>query len=182
MSGCTMAETFFGNDAAGGAALNLSSYMWLLAAGYACPGSGNQTVLSLDINMHDADYGGQVRCAIFTAAGAFVAQWDAAYTPAAGGWYEVGAFHAQDNTTDITPVLTGGATYFLCVGGAAGYYIRVNEVVSGVGKVYYTSSYLTGFPANLPALDNQTREPCIRCGVEAAAGGGVGLVMIRQVL
>jgi hypothetical protein len=164
--------TLFGNNDDGTLSNNFFAYAFWLAAGYACPGSGLQNVTTLDLNISGVGMG-NVRCAIYTAAGTFVAQWDTEKDPAGAGWLAVTSFVDRVGGA-ISPQLTGGDSYLLVVGGDGSVEVYYDDVGSGVGHVDY-ADYTGGFPVSLSHND-QTREPCIRCGVEAAAGGGATLV------
>lgn len=163
--------TYFGNNS-NGDDYNVFGLNYYNAAGYACPDTGPQDVLALDGNAQDAGTSGNMRCAIFTAAGAFVMQWDAEYRPSGAGWLSKSAFVDQGGSPIATPQLTGGDTYLLCLTGDGGdFNTRYHAVASGLGK-HSGAEYTGGFPANLPASSDATRSPCIRCLVEPAAAGG----------
>jgi len=167
--------TFFGNNDSGTANTTLSAYTWWLVAGYACPNTGLQNVTTLDINIANIGDGtGHARLAIYTFAGAFVAQWDTEKVAAGTGWL-VGTAFVDRAAAPINPVqLTGGASYLLVATGDYGvdnmkfYY---DAVASGLAKLDFTD-YTANFPATIPGgADNDTHEICIRCGVEPAGGG-----------
>jgi hypothetical protein len=163
-----VAVTYFGNNDNGATANNMFAYTWWLAAGYVCPGSVLQNLVTLDLNI-SAVASGNVRCAIYTAAGVFVAQWDTEKDPSGAGWLAVTSF-VDRSGTPITPQLTGGDSYLLVSTGDGTVSYYYDTVASGLVKIDYTD-YTGGFPVSLGPSD-QTREPCIRCGVEPPSGGG----------
>lgn len=170
-----MAVTYFGNNDAGSNSANAANYVWWYTAGYACPGTGLQDVVTLDLNTYLYDSGsGNMRCAIFTAAGAFVTQW-ATEVDVEPEWNEVTSFVDQGGSPH-SPQLTGGDTYLLVVSGDGNHELYYDLVDSGNAEAIYDQDYTGGFPANLPASSNEVREICIRCGVQpAAAASGVSI-------
>jgi hypothetical protein len=168
-----MGITYFGNNDSGSGSAGHQTYTFWLAAGYACPGTGKQDVKTLDINVYLYGEGtGNLRCAIYTTAGAFVTQW-ATEVDVIGGWNAVTSFVDQAGSPH-SPQLDGGTSYFLLSTGDGNVTTYFDAVSSGVAKAIY-SDYTGGFPANLGASSNETREMCIRCGVEPAAGGGLSI-------
>lgn len=166
-------STYFGNNDSGSTSNTLAgSYSWYFAAGYACPGTGNQTLLSLDINVAKIA-SGNFRMAVYTDAGNFVAQWDAEYAPGSTGWYSITSFVNQGGSP-ITPTLVGGNMYILII------------TTDGTHEVYHdtagantcgliTTDYTGGFPATITPAGSSTREYCVRALVEPAAAGGLSI-------
>ena len=173
-----MAVTYFGNNDNGDGYGDATYTRWL-QAGYSCPGSGTQNVITLDLNIAAIDTG-TLRCAIYDSDHNFVTQWDAAKTPGGTGWLAVTDFVDQGGSPH-SPQLTGGATYYLVTTGSSGVTqeIRWDGVASGIAQ-RTGASYVDGFPASIADDFDTTREYCIRAGVEPAAPGGIVVLRLRR--
>ena len=175
-----MAIEYFGNKSTGDSdetgrgdyCMSNGSVAWT------CPGTGNQTVVELGAYV-DLD-SGSLRLAIYDASSNFIAQGDAVITGThALNWETHTAFHNAAGA-DITPTLMGGANYKLCMSLTAGATCNCRHTAgsAGQGKATSGSDYTGGYPDPLPAQDDNSRIWCIRCGGEAAAGGGAVVPII----
>ncbi len=164
-----MATTYFGKNDNGDGNDVSYGYSWWTNAGYVCPGTGAQNVITLDVNIADVA-SGNVRLAIFDASKNFVMQWDNQYAPGGTGWMAKTSFADQGGSPIANPQLTGGTTYLLVMtdDGTVKFYFQTGSTSSIIG-----TDYTAGFPASLSGESPHTLELAIRCGVEPAAGGEI---------
>jgi hypothetical protein len=162
-------QTYNGGSVSSGVALALKSYVT-----YTCPGSGSMQIKELSSYCKKNSATVHNRVAIYNG-NTLVAQGSAEVTLiTSAGWQG----HVAGDGSDITPspaTLTGGATYKLTVSYDADCQIYYGDDVTGRNRYTFTD-YTGGFPATFadPA-DDAGSEYAIRCGVEAAAIGGLSI-------
>jgi hypothetical protein len=137
---------------------------------FTCPGSGTQTVKELSCYCKYAvSASSSIRLAVYTSDRAtLICQGSAAVLidQAAAGWY---GHLTQASITPNPATLTGGTAYVIAVSVDTGYCDLAYEAGNSGDEGYGTTDYTGGFPAtNLGAVNDYTRNFCIRCGVEAA--------------
>ncbi len=176
-----MSLTYFGNCNSstgvgnGVDSINTGSEMDWIAAGYVCPGSGNQTLKKMGVQARSA--GTYVLMGIYNSGGNLVAHSTAKKqtllcdNASDNVWTE---WDDTEITWDIGSSLTGGSTYRLVVAFAS------NPGVWGTGsQANGTSKYVagdvtnTGMPSTLPAGSDYTQLLNIRAAVEPAAGASI---------
>lgn len=169
-----MAITYFGFQTGVTVSAGLSAALGRAAAGYACPGTGAQTVKALEfktewtteasteisMGIYPAGGGGNLICE--TTAKKFTGL---TATPVWVGW----------NNTEITwyvgTTLTGGTTYVLAIASDATIYPQCTESLPN-GTWHYNFGDVAGaLTTPEPAGNDHTTEVDLRCGVEPAASG-----------
>jgi hypothetical protein len=171
--------TYFGYTTIGGGYSDIlvDNWVWFrnktLTTGFDCPGSGNQTVVSL--GLHAKSGGGtpgNVRIAIYTAAHSLIAQGSAeiSVNSVTHQWWEHTAF-VDSGGSPISPVLTGGVQYDLVFGGDSNDVYIARDFGSSGDYTCGPTDYTGGFPATLNDGDNTVWLVNIRCGVDPAGGG-----------
>jgi hypothetical protein len=153
---------------------------------YTCPGTGLQDVKELGAYCY-RDQTGHIRMAIYDTSLNFIcqgsAELDVATVTPANGWLSHVAFTDVGGSA-ISPQLTGGVEYVLSISSdSSGPNVYQDTVTAGYERFSYDYTDSTGgFPADLTLeRTTDTREWNVRCGVEAAAGGG-GSVVSKQFL
>jgi hypothetical protein len=168
-----MAITYFGNcDPSTGAGTGASyqnggtELLWF-TAGYACPGSGAQGVKALGA---ECAYGaGNIRMGIYDGTTLIVeSNSEKAAGTGARAWT---SWDDTELTWHVGTALVGGTTYKMVVAGDANFGPFGTNVAAGDAK-YYNGDYTAGMLDPLNAGSNDTAQQNVRCGVEAAAGGG----------
>lgn len=136
-------------------------------AGYACPGTGNQTLVTLGIEA-DAAGGGNLRMAIYSGT-ALICYAGGTEKASIVGWL---SWTNAELTWVVGTTLVGGTTYKLVFTSDA------NTGALGTGglpadTMRYLANDYTGsaWPDPIAAGTGYTTEYNIRCGVEPAAGG-----------
>lgn len=163
-------QTQTGNDDVGA----IASF-WTLA-NFACPGSGNQNIQELSAYVYQTQ-AVNIRLGVYTTAGVLVAEGTGEIAVVANG----GAYAWQGHMTQASVKAAGGASPGVLVGGTSyklalscdynGSALQFGYTGTNANDYYKLTDYTGGMPANLPASDGQAYQYCIRCGVEAAAGG-----------
>ena len=158
-----------GADAGGSGGLTLGQETAWLAAGYVCPGSGSQDIVTIGMEMWYSATN-NIRMGIYNASGDLVVQTDA---KVANGGEEVwDDWAAGDLTWHIGTSLTGGATYRIVCAGQTGCSVFGVSLTSG--DIQETSTdYTAGLPATLPAANDWTVSTNTHVLVEPAAAGGI---------
>ena len=135
---------------------------------FTCPGSGNQDVVALGHYCYGSS--ASIRCAVYSTDGnTRYAQGNAGVTPAASAAWAVHSGITQDSP------LTGGNNYMLVVS-SSGIISNGYATVASNGCKYASGDYVAGgFPATLSLSSGYTHLPIVRCGVDAAAGGGLSI-------
>jgi hypothetical protein len=151
--------TFFGFTT-GAEDLNTGAELDWVAAGYSCPGSGNQSITTIGVYTQVTGY--SVRVGIFSGT-TLIVETSTKSTVASG---EV-TWGSGDLTWSSGSYLTGGDTYKLvlaCSGNPG--VLGTSGAASGTSK-YYVGDYSAGMPATLPAGTDYTWYGFnIRCGVD----------------
>jgi hypothetical protein len=173
-----VATTYFGfcNSSTGaGTGVAHCGYAWgsqWTTAGYVCPGTGDQTLVTLGIEADGADTT-HIRMAIYNTSRGLVC-YATSEKDSAVGWV------SWDNT-EITWVigtkLTGGTAYLLVVSadgnpGALGTGSLPADTLRYISNEYTSSA----FADPIAAGTGYTTEYNMRCGVEPAAAGGGSVV------
>lgn len=166
-----MAVTYFGHEQLTGDNTTMDVYSKYFLAGYTCPGSGTQNVVSLELGVAGVSAAANARMAIYTVAGAFVTQWETELQPGNSTHWEAVTSFVNQAGAPHSPTLTGGASYLLVVscdsaGKISVYYTATSECARN------GSEYTGGYPATINNVDVSSVEFAMRCGVEPAAAGG----------
>jgi len=169
-----MATTYFGycdpdtGAPSGIVTCNTGQEIDWITAGYACPGTGSQNVITLGV-YHESGSAVNVNLAIYagtTLIAYGTSKKTAVITQSWTSWSNA------ELTWVVGTTLTGGTTYKLVLASASNSSPGgTTGLASGTSK--YQGGDYTDTPASpLPAGTNYTHEISIRCGVEPAAGGG----------
>ena len=168
-----MATTYFGycdpDTGVGTGTTNLNSYAEIdwVAAGYVCPGSGSQNIITLGVETLVVGY--YTRVAIYDAANDLVVEANAKKAAVAFAWV---SWTAAELTWYVGTALTGGATYRIAVT-CSGNCGIMGTVISSSERYIAGDHTDSGFDAILGAGSIYQDTYNLRCGVEPAAGGGV---------
>jgi hypothetical protein len=169
-----MATTYFGycdpdtGAGTGTEKIYMNDEIYWATAGYACPGSGSQNVVSIGVELNES--GGNFRVGVYSGT-TLIVEANVEKSKVGGGWLEWTAA-ASELTWHVGTALTGGTTYKILVT------TDTNSAFTGsTGRPantlsYASGDYTAGMPDPSPAASTYTYEPNLRCGVEAAAGGG----------
>lgn len=152
---------YFGNNVLGGTQL---AGVFTITRPYVCPGTGPQTVTSLEIYASGVGTGA-VRMGIYDSAGTtLICQGTAAVTTVAGPSFQ--GHLGQVNITPNPTTLTGGTTYLLSITQNATGNMRYSTGTSLTE--YNTTDFTAGMPATATRTTASTVEPALRVGLSAS--------------
>jgi hypothetical protein len=169
-----MATTYFGpqtdsatdNDSV--AAINAP------VAAYACPGSGNQTVVELSFL-----YGsGKLLIGIYNSSGTTLICSGTASVSVTGSSLSWQGHLGAANITPNPATLVGGTSYLIVAAYGGSISIHYGYDSPGGNPAWYSNADYTtsGLPASISPTGNNSELVCIRCGVTPAVGGGMNQV------
>jgi hypothetical protein len=162
--------TYFGYDHVGGSSLELQANAWKTNAAtygaysFACPGSNVQNVDTLEVYTKSGS--GAINVGIYLADLTLICKGTATKNAATNSWIAWAAaaltwYHGYT-------ALTGGTTYYLCVGGPYSTYVAYD--VGSAGDVMWNNDVFTALPDPFYNDGTTTSRISIRCGVTAAGG------------
>lgn len=143
-------------------------------ASYTCPGAGAQNIKELAAHIFGA--GGNILVGVYDTSNNLIVEGNAQKV-AAAGWV---TWSDAELTWSVGTTLTGGVEYVLVVSSDAnpGAYGLTGQG-NGTGK-RVNADWTAGMNDPLPAGDNDTEHPNVRCGVEpAAVSDKIGAKSIR---
>lgn len=132
---------------------------------FACPGTGTRVLDEMGV-YSDANSNNDYRIAIYTAAGAFVAQTDKlSFIPSGVKWFTSSSFLNQAKAP-LSPVnLTGGSNYIMAISATGTDTIYYKTVTGGAYNV--TDAATNGYPATLPSATTTNEDFGVRGHVAA---------------
>lgn len=165
-----MAIVYFGECDAEGNGIGTLTYTYSIdfvrkAAGYACPGAGVQNVKELGVECVTGT--GSVRMGLYDLSLNLLAQ-TTTKSAVAGAWLTWSDAYI---TWVLGSALAGGTNYIIACAVKESFGFKGSTPGGGGGRYNWTD-YTAGLPDPSPAGSSTNNIYNLRCGVEAAGGGG----------